>query len=186
MKFPTLFLTFTPPCIPKWISFVLNGYLFPSTQNVWESCVKWIVRTWGVRNTKQGMCIQEEWGRCAETSFFFFFFCIQTQFFSIGCWALKWWLNSLFWGCYSSSSLWDWYFVLYMELHQRHFYLMFPQAGNREQQQNKRFPLAAGHSPGPALFFRSPGGQRVCKSGFLLEAERISSTTVKWRKQSFV
>lgn len=35
-----------------------------------------------------------------------------------------------------------------MKLHHRHFYLMLPRAGNREQQQNKHFPLAAGHSPG--------------------------------------
>lgn len=53
-----------------WTLFVLtNAYLFLSTQNTWESCVKWIMRTWDTWSTKQWICVQEEWGRCTGTSF---------------------------------------------------------------------------------------------------------------------
>ena len=50
-------------------------------------------------------------GRVGETHRILFHICIQAHFFHIGYWALKRCLNSLFWGCYSSSSLCDWYFV---------------------------------------------------------------------------
>lgn len=58
------------PYIPIWTLFVLtNAYLFLSAQNMWESCVKWIMRTWDTWSTKQWICVQEEWGRCTGTSF---------------------------------------------------------------------------------------------------------------------
>jgi len=189
------------PYIPIQTLFVLtNAYLFPSTPNMWESCVKRIMRTWDTWNTKQWLCIQEEWGRCMGTSFSSVY---KHIFFPVRYWALKWWLNPLFWDCYSSLSSHNWYLLAQLVLdsgglvHEAAleglFLRFFPKrATGSSSRASISFSLMSesvkqtGDSPQLTAFLWSPREQWICKSAFPEETEVISSSKRRWKKQCII
>ena len=139
IKILSLSLTFTPPIYPNTDLICVDKCIFIS---IYTECVGVMCET----NNKDLRYMEYKTmnmrsGRVGETHMNLILICIQTPFFSIRYWALKWWLNPLFWGYYSYSSLCNWYFILHGAASGKFFYLMLPQAGNREQEQSKQFLL---------------------------------------------
>lgn len=183
------------PYIPIQTLFVLtNAYLFPSTPNMWESCVKRIMRTWDTWNTKQWLCIQEEWGRCMGTSFssvykHIFFSCqilsseMVTKPFILGLLLLP----------QLAQLVLDSGGLVHEAALEALFLRFFPKrATGSSSRASISFSLMSesvkqtGDSPQLTAFLWRPREQWICKSAFPEETEVISSSKRRWKKQCII